>query len=50
MGDGETNANLGDGVRDRDRAYDDGEVDHTGSGNGKQTNGVSGINVVVVGD
>jgi hypothetical protein len=25
VGDGETNASLGDGVRDHDRPYDDGE-------------------------
>jgi len=35
VGDWETNANLGDGVWDRDGAYDDGEVDRTGSGGGE---------------
>ena len=35
VGNGETNANLGDGVQDRDGAYDDGDVDHTGSGSGE---------------
>jgi hypothetical protein len=33
--DGETNANLGDGVWDRDGSCDDGEVDCTGSGGGE---------------
>ena len=50
VGDGETNASLGDGVRDHDGAYDDGEVDHTRSGGCEGTNGPRGINGVVVGD
>ena len=48
--DGETIANLGDGMWDRDSAYDDGEVDRTGSGGGERTTGAGGINVLVVGD
>ena len=35
VGDGETNANLGDGVWDRNGACDDGEVDHTRSCGGE---------------
>ena len=50
MGDRETNASLGDGVWDHDGAYDDDEVDCTGSGGGEGTNGLGGINSVVVGD
>ena len=50
VGDGETNASLGDGVRDHDGAYDDGEVDHTGSGSCEGTNGPRGINGVVMGN
>ena len=50
MGDGETNANLGDGIWDRDGACDDGEVDRTESGGGERTTGAGGINIVVVGD
>ena len=50
VGDGETNAILGDSMWDHDGACDDGEVDRTRSGGGEQTTGVGGINVVVVGD
>jgi hypothetical protein len=50
VGDGETNANLGDSVRDRDGSYNDGEVDCTGSGGGERTIGTSGVNVVIMGD
>ena len=50
MGNGETNANLGDGVQDRDGAYNDSEVDRTRSGGGERTTGAGGTNVVVVGD
>ena len=50
MGDGETNANLGDGMRDRDDACDNDEVDHIGSGGGERTTGAGGVNVIVVGD
>ena len=48
MGDGETNANLGDGVQDHDGARDDGEVDRTRSGGGERTIGAGGVNIVVV--
>ena len=50
MGNGETNASLGDGVQGCDGAYDDDEVDHTRSGGGEGTNGPRGINGVVMGD
>ena len=50
MGDGETNANLGDGVRDHDGACDVGKVDRTRSSGGEQTTGAGGINIVVMGD
>jgi hypothetical protein len=50
LGDGETNANLGDGVQDHNGACDDGEVDRTRSGSGERTTDAGGINVVVVGD
>ena len=49
MGDKETNASLGDDVQDHDRAYNDSEVDHTGSDSGEGTNGTVGINSVIVG-
>ena len=35
VGDGETNANLGDDMRDRDGACDDSEVDRTRRGGGE---------------
>ena len=50
MGDGETNANLGDNMWDHDRADDNSEVDHTRSGGGQRTTGATGINIVVVDD
>ena len=50
VGDGETNANLGDDVWDCDGACNDGEVDRTGSGGGEQTTGAGGFNVVIMGD
>ena len=50
MGDGETNANIGDSVRDHDGACNDGEVDRTESGGGVGTNGPRGINGVIVDD
>jgi hypothetical protein len=37
-------------MQDRDEAYDDGEVDHSGSGGGEGTNNPRGVNGVVVGD
>ena len=37
-------------MQDHDRAYDDGEVEHTRSGGGKGTNGPRGINGVIGGD
>jgi hypothetical protein len=37
-------------MQDHDGACNNGEVDHTGSGDGERTNGAGGINVVVVGD
>ena len=50
MGDRETNASLGDGVQDHNRAYDNGEVDRTMNSGGEGTNGVGGVNGVVVGN
>ena len=50
VGNGETNANLRDGVCDCDGACNDGEVDRTGSGGGKLTTGASCVNVIVMGD
>ena len=49
MGDGETTASIGYGMRHHDGACDDGEVDHTGSDSGEGTNGTVGINSVIVG-
>jgi len=37
-------------VQDCDGAYNNGEVDRTGSGGGERTTGAGGINVIVVGD
>ena len=50
MDDGENKANLGYGVRDRDGAYDDTEVDHTRSSGGERTTGAGGVNIIVMGD
>ena len=50
MGDRETNASLGDGVQDHNRAYDNGEVDRTMNSGGEGTNGPRGIKRVIVGD
>jgi hypothetical protein len=37
-------------VWDCDGAYDDGEVDRTGSGSGERTTSAGGVNVIVVSD
>ena len=50
VGDGETNANIGDGMWDSDGAYDGGKVDYTRSDGVERTTSASGVNVIVVGD